>query len=224
LKTNGATPLHVAASKGHARVIKQLIAGRCKVDIQDKKGYTPFFIAVHTRHFDIVDQLINARCKTDLASTGGLTTVSIYYDIIKQLTNARCKTQKGLNGPNKDNGYYEIDTRLSSRPESPHIDSLFISLGRRQSSPCTSILRMPDSVLKTVNVHHAATRFVHTIPPLALYNSEYLRTRTEMRHITVLNKQNKAVIRAAEGTKKLPHVFCEHCSHRHTMTFNYCLA
>jgi len=94
LKTNGATPLHVAASKGHARVIKQLIAGRCKVDIQDKKGYTPFFIAAHKRHFDIVEQLINARCKTDLASTGRLTTVSIYYDIIKQLTNARCKTQK----------------------------------------------------------------------------------------------------------------------------------
>ena len=154
-----------------------------------------------------MEQLINARCKTDLASTGGLTTVSIYYDIIKQLTNARCKTQKGLNDPNKDNGYYEIDTRLSSRPESPqpHIDSPFISLGRSQSSPCTSILRMPDSVLKTVNVHHTSTRFVHTIPPLVLYNSEYLRTRTETRHITILNKQNKSVIRAAEGTKKLPH-------------------
>ena len=82
--------------------------------------------------------------------------------------------QKGLNGHNKDNGSYEIDTRLSSRPESPHVDSPFILLGRRLSSPCISILRMPDSILKTVRVHHAATRFVRPIPPLASYNREYL--------------------------------------------------
>jgi hypothetical protein len=64
---------------------------------------------------------------------------------------------------------------------------------------------MPGSILKTVNVHHAATRFVHTIPLLASYNREYLQTRTEMRLLAVLNKQNKKVILAADGINKLPH-------------------
>ena len=88
--------------------------------------------------------------------------------------------QKGLNDHNKDNGSYEIDTRLSSRPESPHVDSPFILLGRRLSSPCISILRMPGSILKTVRVHHEHTTilnlfFHRTFLPLAL--SKYnLRT------------------------------------------------
>jgi hypothetical protein len=99
--------------------------------------------------------------------------------------------KKGLNCPNKDNGSYEIDTRLSSRPESSHVDS--------------SNLQMPGSILKTVNVHHAATRFVHTIPPLASYYREYLQTRTEMRLLAVLNKQNKKVILTADGINELPH-------------------
>ncbi len=201
----------------------------------------------------------------------------MYDDIIKQLTNTCCKTQKGLNGPNKDNGYYEIDTRLSSRPgrgggnrgkpyqgwcfrcgnqghgimectalsynpekaeaaraqalrdkasskernsarndnrsssspESSHVDSIFIfrkPLARSPSFRSISILRLPTSIVKrNVHVHHADRRFVHLIPPLASYNSKYLRTRTEMRHIAVSNKQNAAIIRAAEGTTKLPH-------------------
>jgi len=64
---------------------------------------------------------------------------------------------------------------------------------------------MPGSILKAVHVHHAATRFVHTIPPLASCNRKYLQTRTEMRLLAVLNKQNKNVIRAADGINKLPH-------------------
>ena len=97
----------------------------------------------------------------------------------------------------------------TSSPESSHVDSSFIfrkPLARLPSSRCISILRMPASTVKrNVHVHHAARRFVHLIPPLASYNREYLRTRTETRLLTVLNKKNKTLIRAAEGTKKLPH-------------------
>ena len=64
---------------------------------------------------------------------------------------------------------------------------------------------MTDSILKTVRVHHAATRFVHPIPPLASYNREYLQTRTEMHLLSVLNKQNRKDIHAADGIDKLPH-------------------
>ena len=158
----GHTPLHLAAGYGHADVTKQLIAARCRVDIQDKDGCTSLFIT------------------------------------------AQQGIHKGLNGHNKDNGSYEIDTRLSSRPESPHVDSLFILLGRRLSSPCISILRMPGSILKTVRVHHAATRFVHPIPTLVSYNREYLQTRNEMRLLSVLNKQNRKDIRTADGLEKPP--------------------
>ena len=81
-------------------------------------------------------------------------------------------------------GFDETDDCSSSCPESPHVDSIFIfrkALAHLPSSPCNSILRMPGSIVKSTHVHHAATRFVHPIPPLASYNREYLRTRTEMR-------------------------------------------
>jgi ankyrin repeat protein len=128
----GHTPLHLAAGYGHVAVTKQLIAARCRVDIQDKDGCTPFFIAAQQGHADIVEQLINARCKIDLASTSRLT------EKARGHTRIMTMIQKGLNGHNffgKDTGSYEIDTRLSSRPESPHVDSPFILLGRRLSSP-----------------------------------------------------------------------------------------
>ena len=138
----GHTPLHCAAGYGHAVVTKQLIAARCRVDIQDKDGCTPFFIAAQQGHADIVEQLINARCKIDLASTSRLT------EKARGHTRIMTMIQKGLNGHNffgKDTGSYEIDTRLSSRPESPHVDSPFILLGRCLSFPCISILRMPEN-------------------------------------------------------------------------------
>jgi ankyrin repeat protein len=128
----GHSPLHLAAGYGHADVTKQLIAARCRVDIQDKDGCTPFFIAAQQGHADIVEQMINARCKIDLASTSRLT------EKARGHTRIMTMIQKGLNGHNffgKDTGSYEIDTRLSSRPESPHVDSPFILLGRRLSSP-----------------------------------------------------------------------------------------
>ena len=194
----GHTSLHLAVGYGHAAVTKHLIAARCRVDIQDKDGCTSFFIVVQQGHVDIVEQLINARCKIDLAST------SRFTEKARGHTRIMTMIQKGLNGHNKDNGSYEIDTRLSSRSESPHVDSPFILLGRCLSSPCISILRMPDSILKIVRVHHADTRFDHPIPPLASYNREYLQTRIEMRILGVLNKQNRKDIRAADGLDKLP--------------------
>ncbi len=64
---------------------------------------------------------------------------------------------------------------------------------------------MPVGIVKTAHVHHDDTRFVHPIPPLASYNREYLQTRTEMRLLPVLNKQNKKVILASDGIHKLSH-------------------
>ncbi len=108
----------------------------------------------------------------------------------------------------EDNGSYENDNRSSSCPEFPHVDSTFIfhrTLAHLPSSPCISILRMPDQPVKSVHVHHAARRYVHTIPPLASYNRENLQTRTEMRILGALNEENRKEIRTADGLDKLPH-------------------
>ncbi len=154
----GHSPLHLAARYGNVTVTKELIAAHCHFDIQDKDGYTPFFMTVQQGYVDIEEQLINARCKIDLVSTSRLTEKSRGHTRIMTMI------QKGLNDHNKDNGSYEIDMCLSSHPESPHVDSPFILLGRCLSSPCISILRMSGSILKTVRVHHAVTGFVHPIP------------------------------------------------------------
>ena len=106
----------------------------------------------------------------------------------------------------EDDGSHETDNRSSSCPESPHVDSIFIyrkSLAHLSSSLCISILRMPIRIVKTVHVHHDATRFVHTIPPLVSYNREYLQTRTEMCLLVVLKKLNMKVILATDGINKL---------------------
>jgi ankyrin repeat protein len=50
-KTDGATPLYIAAYKGHAPVVSQLITARCNVHIALKTdGATPLFIAVKKGH------------------------------------------------------------------------------------------------------------------------------------------------------------------------------
>ena len=38
---NGVTPLYAAVGRGHEAITKQLIAARCKVDLQSENGCTP---------------------------------------------------------------------------------------------------------------------------------------------------------------------------------------
>ena len=60
-------------------------------------------------------------------------------------------------------------------------------------------------IVKTAHVHHVATRFVHPIPSLVPYNREYLQSRTQMRLLPDLNKQNKKVILTSDGINKMSH-------------------
>ncbi len=99
----------------------------------------------------------------------------------------------------EDNGsYFENDMCSSSCPVFPHVDSTFIfhrTLAHLPSCPCISILHMSGHLVKSVHVHHATTRFVYPIPPLASYTREYLQTCTKMCLLSVLNKQNRHDIR-----------------------------
>jgi ankyrin repeat protein len=46
---NGCTPLHFAVLAKHASVVKQLLAVRCNVDLQMKKGHTALYCAASGR-------------------------------------------------------------------------------------------------------------------------------------------------------------------------------
>jgi hypothetical protein len=61
---NGATPLHVAAVKGHAAVTKQLLAARCIVDLQDENGFTALRVAVRLGHVGIATLIRNEKQET----------------------------------------------------------------------------------------------------------------------------------------------------------------
>ena len=78
--TQGATPLYVAAQKGHAAVTEQLIAACCNVDLQDAIGYTPLHIAARSGHESVAEQLLAARCNIDLRAVemeGGRTALQL---------------------------------------------------------------------------------------------------------------------------------------------------
>ena len=65
LDANGFTPLDMVTGKGHAAMTKQLIAARCNVNLQTKKGDTPMHLAAvrgQKGHETVTKQLIAARC------------------------------------------------------------------------------------------------------------------------------------------------------------------
>ena len=91
---SGASPLHIAAARGHAAVAKQLISAHCNIHLQrtpgstplykagsalqgwtdaHKDGYTPLFIAAANGHASVTKQLIEARFNIDLLDKYGYT-------------------------------------------------------------------------------------------------------------------------------------------------------
>jgi cytohesin len=58
---SGATPLYCAAHNGHASVMKQLIEGRCNINLHEDHGATPLYIAAQNGHASVTEQLIEAR-------------------------------------------------------------------------------------------------------------------------------------------------------------------
>ena len=70
---DGITPLHLAAQNGHGAVSKQLIAGRCNVELQEKNGHTPLHIAAVIGHEAVMKQLLQARYNVDHQNKNGCT-------------------------------------------------------------------------------------------------------------------------------------------------------
>jgi ankyrin repeat protein len=83
--TNGATPLFMAAEKGHEAVTKELIAARCNMHLQEKHDHTALHIAARSGHeavgykghAPVTKQLLGARCDEDLETRIGRTALQL---------------------------------------------------------------------------------------------------------------------------------------------------
>jgi ankyrin repeat protein len=70
-KTSLNTPLHVATSAGHVRIVHQLLSAGAKVDVRNKPvGHTPLHIGARLGHTEICAMLLDAGANTVLAEKG----------------------------------------------------------------------------------------------------------------------------------------------------------
>ena len=78
----GETALHIAAKAGRVRNVKQLVAARAQVDLQDRKGRTPLMYAIRgsstkkpdrASQVNVVQILLDAKADVNLRDHDGLT-------------------------------------------------------------------------------------------------------------------------------------------------------
>ena len=73
----GATPLLVAANRGHGGVVEQLLKAGAKVDKAKADGSTPLFLASHQGHEGVIEQLLRAEADPNTARDGGIPPLTI---------------------------------------------------------------------------------------------------------------------------------------------------
>lgn len=81
----GATPLHVAASKGYTSIAKTLLSMGANPNAQDDEGWTPLHAAVNWKNEDIITDLVKAGGKLFLANNSGQSPFSMAEKEIKPL-------------------------------------------------------------------------------------------------------------------------------------------
>lgn len=72
-RASGDTIVHLAASKGDERLIRNLLARNLNFQIRNNHGFTPLARAARRGHRKIVEQLIAAGAKVDELDNRGLT-------------------------------------------------------------------------------------------------------------------------------------------------------
>ena len=66
-KRNGATPLYIAAQKGHLEILCALMESRAGVDASKGDGATPLYIAEQKEHLEVLRALLESRADVDAA-------------------------------------------------------------------------------------------------------------------------------------------------------------
>merc|ERR1712232_1083393 len=74
---DGATPLLIAADRGHSGVVRLLLtAGAKSVDAAKACGCTPLFMAAQNGHLEVTIMLLDARARVDCTLPNGKTPLS----------------------------------------------------------------------------------------------------------------------------------------------------
>jgi ankyrin repeat protein len=63
MKTEGSTPLHLAAQNGHLDVVEFLVEQQAEVNAKETDGWTPLYLAAHNGHFDVVKFLVEQQAE-----------------------------------------------------------------------------------------------------------------------------------------------------------------
>lgn len=73
----GATPMHVAAAKGYAKVLGLLLASRADVNKQDNDGWTPLHAAARWGQKEAAQMLVAASADVDIKNYAGQTALDV---------------------------------------------------------------------------------------------------------------------------------------------------
>jgi ankyrin repeat protein len=77
---NGATPLHVAAAKGHRNIAELFLARGAKLNAKDHEGCTPLHHAVINNHIPLVELLISENAKINVRDISGYTPLRMAHN------------------------------------------------------------------------------------------------------------------------------------------------
>jgi len=77
---SGETPIHAAASMGHAHVVRILIQAEADMNMACKRGKTALFSAVCWGHVEVIQCLIDAGADTSFRDDEGKSLLEIAQD------------------------------------------------------------------------------------------------------------------------------------------------
>ncbi|XP_073430024.1 protein phosphatase 1 regulatory subunit 12A-like isoform X2 [Dendrobates tinctorius] len=142
--TTGATPLHVAAAKGYAEVIRLLLQLGCDVDSRDLDGWTPLHAAAHWGQQDSCRLLCEALCDMEAVNKVGQTPFDVADDSLESVLEEMKKKQSVLrlekmkNAPQIMSQTSPPNQNAASRTRSQEKVALRVQDKERRTQPITS--------------------------------------------------------------------------------------
>ena len=100
-KRNGATPLYIAAQKGHLEILRALMESRAGVAAATDDGATPLYIAEQKEHLEFLRALLESRSGVDAATGNDATPLYIaeqkrHLEVLRTLLESRSGVDAAL--------------------------------------------------------------------------------------------------------------------------------